>query len=263
LLVYVTASWWNWYYGPSFGQRPFIEFYPINALLIALLFSSLRSRKHIKAFYGVTIVLVFLNLLQSFQYVKGIISPWDMNFEKYKYSFLRTSPKYYSSLGGCNDIVPYPGTKTLLREIKNDYEKKYIGWTESITKAVGAERKNVSDFTSLEFNSACDIVADSLMASYRLLYAEIALEKQEIVASGKLGPLLGIVISDKKNKYHYHTFPINEIPNKIVNRWQNFSYNVEIPKVKAPGDVIRIYIWNKNKQQFYLDNFKVRIYGIR
>lgn len=26
ILVYFISSWWNWYYGPSFGQRPFVEF---------------------------------------------------------------------------------------------------------------------------------------------------------------------------------------------------------------------------------------------
>jgi hypothetical protein len=262
LLVYITASWWNWYYGPSFGQRPFIEFYPLNALLLAILFSSLNKIKHQRAFYSIVSILIALNLLQSFQYVKNIISPWDMNFEKYKYTFLRTAPKYYSSLGGCQDIVPYPGSKVLLRDMKNDYEKEYYSWTSGKIRPVGAERKNVSDFTGLEFNSACDIIADSTMASYRQLFAEISLEKLEVTASGKAGPLIGIVISNPKGNYHYHTFSINEIPNKVANRWKTFNYSVEIPHLKAAGDVIRVYIWNKTKQEFHIDNFRIRISGI-
>lgn len=263
LLVYLTASWWNWYYGPSFGQRPFVEFYPLNALLLALLISSLKKLNHTKGFYSFIGLLLAFNLLQSFQYVKNIISPWDMNFEKYVYTFLRTSPKYYSCLGGNNDIVPYPGSKSLLLDTGNDYEKEHPGWSESRLKPVGGDHKNVADFTSLEFNSACDIEADSSIMGYRLLYAEISLEKLEVTPAGSKGPLIGIVVSDAAGKaYKYNTFGINEIPSKASGRWKAFSYNVELPKVQKQGDVIRVYIWNKTLQPFYIDNFRVKLYGI-
>lgn len=263
LLIYVTASWWNWYYGPSFGQRPFIEFYPLNALLLAVLFSSLHKAKQQKAFYAIAGLFIALNLLQSFQYTKNIISPWDMNFEKYKYTFLRTAPKYYSCLGGCNDIVPYSHSITTLRDFKNDYKKKYPGWTESITKVAGAEQKTVCDFSGLEFNSACDIIADSAMVKHRLLFAEISLEKFEITPSDKNGPLLGIVISNpQKGEYHYQTILINDIPDKLSKHWKSFGFNVEIPGIKAPGDLIRFYIWNKTLKPFYIDNFSIKLRGI-
>jgi hypothetical protein len=264
LLIYITASWWNWYYGPSFGQRPFIEFYPLNALLLAILISSAVKLKHQRVIYGIAGLLMVLNLVQSFQYVKNIISPFDMNYEKYKYTFLRTAPKYYSALGGCNDIIPYPGIKTTLRELKNDYEKNYPSWTESHTIALGGERKMAGNFTGREFNSACDIIADSMMASYRVLYAEIKVKKMELSPSGKNGPLIGIVLSDRKKKpYHYQAFVVNEIPNKAVNRWLDHKLYVEVPNVKREGDIIRIYIWNKHKQAFYIDDLEIRLSGIR
>jgi hypothetical protein len=263
LLFYITSSWWNWYYGPSFGQRPFVEFYPLFAMLLAFLFSSVQQLNMQRALYSVVAVLMALNLLQSFQYVKNIISPWDMTFQKYRYTFLKTSPNYYSCLGGSDDIVPYPGSKSLLADLKNDYEKTYAHWSGSRLKAVGGERKNVADFTGLEFNSACDITADSTMAGYRLLYAEITLEKLETAPAGNNGPMIGIVISDTTgNAYVYNTFGINEIPTKNANQWKAFSYHAEIPRVRSAGDVIRIYAWNKMKQPFYLDNFRVRLYGI-
>ncbi|MCW3070655.1 MAG: hypothetical protein JWO44_545 [Bacteroidetes bacterium] len=262
-LVYITASWWNWYYGPSFGQRPFVEFYPLNAVLLALLLSSLNKLSHRRAFYSFIGLLLAFNLLQSFQYVKNIISPWDMNFEKYKYTFLRTAPKYYSCLGGNNDIIPYPGVKNLLLGLKNDYEKRYPYWAESELKAVGGDHKNVADFTELEFNSACDIKAGSSIANHRLLYAEIGLEKLELNPAGSKGPLIGIVVSDAKGTaYTYSTFGINEIPTRSSGHWKAFNYHVELPKVRKPGDVIRVYIWNKTLQPFYIDNFQVRLYGI-
>jgi hypothetical protein len=186
-----------------------------------------------------------------------------MNFEKYKYTFLRTSPKYYAGLGGCNDIVPYPGIKTQLRNMYNDYEKVPFGWAESITKSVGGERKNVCDFNDKEFNTSCDITADSLIFSYRQLFAEISVEKNELTASGKNGPIIGIsIFNPKKEAYHYQSFSMNEIPNKVTNRWKTYNYSIELPKIKSRGDIIRFYIWNKGKQNFLIDNFRIRLSGI-
>jgi hypothetical protein len=264
LLIYITASWWNWYYGPSFGQRPFVEFYPVFALLLALLLSSLQSRKRQRGFLIFTGLLVLLNLVQSFQYVKNIISPWDMNFEKYKYTFLRTSPKFYSCLGGCNDILPWSHSKVLLRDLENNYEKNYPEWSEGKLKQVGGERKNVSDFSDAEFNSACDISADAAIIAHRQLYAEIQLEKLNLKPAEKTPPMLGIAVFDtlSKKNYHYHTFYLDEIPDKTLNRWKQLFYHVEIPKVRSESDIIRIYIWNKGLQPFYIDNFHIKLYGL-
>ncbi|MDF2436777.1 MAG: hypothetical protein K0Q95_1153 [Bacteroidota bacterium] len=263
LLIYITASWWNWYYGPSFGQRPFIEFYPLFALLLSFLITFFKREHDQKIFLGVIALFVSLNLLQSFQYVKNIISPWNMNYQKYKYTFLRTSPKYYACLGGSNDITPYPREKVLLRNVFNDYEHQYINWTHSKLIDTGNEHKMAADFRQKEFNTACDIIADSALTKYRLLYAQIRLDRNEPVPSGKSGPLVGIVMSNSKKKnYHYQTFGINEIPNKTANQWQTFTYSVELPRVKKAGDVIRFYIWNKNKQELLIDNFRVVLYGI-
>ena len=41
--IYVLSSWWNWYYGDSFGMRSMIDFYPVFAFLLAKLFLSLHS----------------------------------------------------------------------------------------------------------------------------------------------------------------------------------------------------------------------------
>ena len=186
-----------------------------------------------------------------------------MDYSKYKYTFLGITSKYYNCLGGSDDIVPYPGIKTFLREAMNNYEKPYPGWSRSKTKIVGSDKKTVADFSNIEFNSSYDIYADTMMTNYRLLYAHITLDRNELVPCGKSGALLGIMISNKQKKtYHYATFLINKIPNKVSNRWETFSYTTEIPKVKEQGDIIRFYIWNKDKQPILVDNFHITLYVI-
>ena len=260
LLIYITASWWCWYYGPSYGQRPFIDFYAVFALLFAFLLNETRYKKIILT---VAILLAAFNLVQSYQYVKNILSSWNMDFEKYKYVFMRTSPEYFSCLGGCDDIVPYPGSKKLLFELYNGYEKQQEHWSKSSTAKMPGEHGVVADFTGKEFNSEAEVLADSSITHYRLLYAELELEYSEKQPSGNEGPLIAVTLSDTYGRiYNYYTFPLNELPERDPGKWKKGTYRVEIPGIKNAGDHLKIYIWNKYDKVFYTDNFSVRLYGI-
>ncbi|MCW3085152.1 MAG: hypothetical protein JWP12_2518 [Bacteroidetes bacterium] len=260
LLIYITASWWCWYYGPSFGQRSFIEFYAANALLLAILIDRLTYKKLL---YAVAIVLSLFNLLQSYQYVKDILSSWDMNAEKYSYVFMRTSPRYYSCFGGCDDIQPYSKTQTLLYDLKNDFEKQDPNWSESTTKKADDPHTMVSDYSGKEFNSGIEIVADSALPMHRLLYAEVQLDYSENATSGNESPLMVVEIKNGKDEtYQYYTFALNEIPNRIGNAWKTGNYTIEIPRIRSTGDHLKMYVWNKDHQTLFIDNFHIKLYGI-
>jgi hypothetical protein len=68
VLLYVTFSWENWWYGGGFGARPLISTYPLLALPLAGLLAS-AGRKY-EILYG---LLVVLSLWQTYQYAAGII----------------------------------------------------------------------------------------------------------------------------------------------------------------------------------------------
>jgi hypothetical protein len=263
LLIYITASWWNWYYGPSFGQRSFIEFYALFTLLIAFLLSSIESSFHKLFIYSLAILFTFLNLIQSYQYTKNIISSWNMNYEKYAYTFLKTAENYYGCLGGCDDIHSYSTSEKLILDETNDFEKHYPNWSEAAIITNIDTHATVCDYNNNEFNAAISIIADTSLISFRLLFAEITLDKMELSPSYNNGPLMVITIADQKgNVYYYYTFGINEIPSHHSNSWNTYHYRVEMPYFKAIGDVLKLYVWNKNKQAFYLDNFHIQLMGI-
>ena len=258
LLIYVTASWWCWYYGPSFGQRSFIEFYAITGLLLAILLNEIKYKKAILA---TATVLTLFNLIQSFQYVKNILSSWNMDAEKYRYVFLKTSEEYYAALGGCDDMLPYSQLQTLLLDTQNDYEKHYDYWNKSAVKT--GKGNTVADFSGKEFNSELEMIADDAVLRHRLLYAEVRLKYMEATASGKEGPVMAVTLSDKYNHiYHYYPFAMNGIPNDSAGVWKTGNYTIEIPHMRAAGDRLKIYVWNKYNRVFYLDDFHIRLSGI-
>ncbi len=89
--IYVIFSFWCWWYGGSFGQRPFIDMYGVLALPMGCFFSADFNQnwwKRTVVLLSVTF-LVYLNLFQSNQYVKGLIHYEAMTKKAYWAVFLK------------------------------------------------------------------------------------------------------------------------------------------------------------------------------
>ncbi|HPT14906.1 MAG TPA: hypothetical protein PK796_08975, partial [Bacteroidales bacterium] len=83
VLTYIISSWHMWFYGGSFSQRVYIDFYIFFAILLALAYQSIRPPSLQKAFITFTFVLVLFCQFQTYQYRHMIIHWSDMNKEKY------------------------------------------------------------------------------------------------------------------------------------------------------------------------------------
>jgi len=93
LLIYINSSWWCWWFGGSYGNRPYIDGYGIFALSIAAFFKYVANLK-IKAvsFAGIFIIaaFVYLNLFQTWQYRMGLIHYMSETKQTYWMNFLKT-----------------------------------------------------------------------------------------------------------------------------------------------------------------------------
>lgn len=100
--IYVIFSWWCWWYGGSFGQRSFIDYYGLLAIPLALVLSELATfRKW--AYYSLMFVIFLLlafNLFQTEKYLKSSIHFADMTKAAYWNSFwsVRPQPGFYDFL---------------------------------------------------------------------------------------------------------------------------------------------------------------------
>ncbi len=90
LVLYVTFSWEQWYYGAGFSARPLVSLYPLLALPLAALVAAARRR--LAWLPTVLVLLIGLNLWQTWQYATGAL-PYDKNTrELYIRNFFRPSP---------------------------------------------------------------------------------------------------------------------------------------------------------------------------
>jgi hypothetical protein len=88
-VVYILSSWWMWYYGGSFGPRVMIEYLQVFALLLFLLFNSLKNKIQRTSVAAVTVLIVVFCQFQTLQYRYEIIHWSEMNKEKYWDVFLK------------------------------------------------------------------------------------------------------------------------------------------------------------------------------
>lgn len=92
-ITYFISSWWAWSYGASFGQRVYIDYYPIFFIPFALMLN--HSRMWIKlGVLTLAVVLIPVNIIQTLQYKEYILHWESMDKENYWKVFLKTESKY-------------------------------------------------------------------------------------------------------------------------------------------------------------------------
>ena len=87
MVVYITYSWWDWGYGGSFGSRPLISLYPLLGLALTSFWARWWPTAAAWPLALLILLLVLLNLLQSWQYILGMIECCNETWERYKFYF--------------------------------------------------------------------------------------------------------------------------------------------------------------------------------
>lgn len=89
LLVYVLSSWWNWWYGGSFGTRVMLEYYSIFVLLLLIAIENLKTKIARIVFSTLLVGTLLVCQIQTYQYRYYHIHWEKMDKEHYWKSFLR------------------------------------------------------------------------------------------------------------------------------------------------------------------------------
>jgi hypothetical protein len=88
--VYLTASWFDWQFGASFGHRAFTDGLGLAALLIAACFEWAARRAPVRRLVTTAaVMLVALSIVQMVQYWTHNIPEASTTWDQYRESFLR------------------------------------------------------------------------------------------------------------------------------------------------------------------------------
>lgn len=117
VMIYVLSSWWCWWYGGSFGQRSFVDFYGLMAIPLAAVIDAGLKRRYLNYVFTLFVFgLITFNQFNIQQYNKMAISYWWTNKEGYWENFLKLHPtcKYWN-------VAMHP-----------DYDKARLGIYEAV-----------------------------------------------------------------------------------------------------------------------------------
>lgn len=263
-LAYIFSSWWNWYYGDSFGMRPMVDYYALFMLVVALSLYRIKS-SWLKI---VAVVFVFLvvsfNLLQSYQYAVGIIHPDSMSKKSYWHVFLKIDKKYEHTISGGDESFygklsekPFFGTYNHI----DDFAE---GWT--ISNNINNEiafsgSSSVVQAPGQVYSPTFKFQISDTMIGYNNVFVRFETMYYEMEQNAALKAAFVVDITDTAGScVFYKAFRIKPIPDDIVNNWQGGGIGFKLPEITGDMAYIKFYVWNVEKQTYLLDDIGLRLY---
>ncbi len=256
VLIYIVSSWWNWFYGSSFGQRSFVDFYAIIAFLLAILLDSIYEKKLLSIFTKTLIIgFVALNLFQSFQYKENIISSWDMTAKKYFATFGVTEP-HQVKIGGSRAILPYNARIDLFLDTALNFGGNN---QPEIEKHI-----NYFDYSAKEYGVAIKHPLRTCSNLSRGYFLEIDINRLELDLNSSENAKMIVEIKDVDGNNNYYTwFLINEVPAKNKSEWTNYKYQLYLPVCTSDNNQLAVYIRNEDKSNFLISKFEMKLFDLK
>lgn len=156
LNTYVISSWWSWWYGGSYGMRPWVDFIQIILLLTILAVQRIKRTIFKVGFILLGTLCVVYNLVQTFQFSKQIIHWESMNKAKFWQVFMQTKPVFYFLTYDQDDDY-----KTY-----NILEKKSIKLSETFSSIKQVDEKQ-------QYFSIIEIASDSILLENQGLFIKV------------------------------------------------------------------------------------------
>ena len=90
VFLYITSSWWCWYYGAGLSIRPFVDILPLFIIITMFVYNQ-QSSVLKKIVMTLSVPFLFMSQLMAYQYSNLILDIGEMNKEKYWDIFLETN----------------------------------------------------------------------------------------------------------------------------------------------------------------------------
>lgn len=200
VLTYLLSSWHCWFYGCSFGQRPFIDYYVVFFILLAIFLNGVNHIFRILIIL-ISLVTIPINIIQTYQY-KSFIMGWiSMDKEKYWDIFLETAHRY----------------KGLV--LKKTYDFNYLA---EVAKFNLGDMKIEKDTDTVIFKINTDTLKD--IDNVKIIQLRMDNNFNEQNDSRIILSIIDIV---NNKSYYWHSTPLIHFKESKFGEWQSGLYNYE------------------------------------
>lgn len=266
---YIIASWTEWWYGASFSIRPMITLYPLLAIPLGYMATSLLQMKRPAAIlFSLAVAgFILLNLFQTWQLNHYIIDPYRMTRD------------YYFAIFGKTNINAE--TRNLLSIDRPLTEGG------AFTKETEYNRRNIGyyNFEDTDTNRYQNYQADSIKGrifrldetmgfspEIRTTYSGLTGKDHAWVRAGvdvfipsgysEELPLLVVTFERKEGAYGYRSYGLDTSIYK-PGHWGKIEADYLTPNIRNKDDFFKIYVWHRGKSPVFIDNLKADVFEPR
>jgi len=134
--------------------------------------------------------------------------------------------------------------------MQNNIERYDLGWTSpNNTNSEFAFSDSLSEEHTSDniYSPSIKILINDSLVGYNNIFARF--ETKYLDISDSVGANI-----------FYKAFHIKRLPDNVVGEWQTGSIGFNIPTITDEMASMKFYIWNSNKQVYYLDDLSIKLY---
>ena len=263
LNLYIVSSWSCWWYAESFSQRSLVQSYavmllPLGAMVSYLINNVSKWIQH--SLFIVIVLLIVLNLFQTWQFLHGIIHPSRMTKEAYFASFGKTKiPDEMEKLLLLDRSSTWPVS---IDELKYSKTKEFIEGFENNPHA--GKEFVFSGAYSMKMDSTV-IYSTTIERTFEELtskdHAKLKLSIQVYCTTDVKNNPGSLIVSFEHNGYSYGYMSTDlEKLNIELNKWTEVSMYYLTPVIRTKKDALKVYYWHRGKMPVYLDDLKAEVW---
>ena len=250
VFTYIAASWFYWSYGGCFGNRAFVEVYPIFIISIIVLVNKLTFNIK-RVLLIVSLPIIFANQMMAYQYCNSIMDSVEITEESYWDMFMNPS------LGSINE-KRFNGFSKKYNICKQDYfDMENLNIEENIV--LGGYKSNKACYVGDTYNYSKGVfynIKDDLKLNETFyVFAECMMKPADKVKD------LGLAISleeDGKNVQWLYVWA-NQF-DEMDNGWKKVTISARIEKyLLKPNSAIKVFAMSL-KGKNLIDNMKVTVF---
>ncbi len=261
------CSWSTYAMNDEFGRKMFMQSMAVLSLPLGYLMQALSEKKSYISlpFYFVLIILIFLNLFQTWQYRKSLLDPTVMTGNYYRAIFGRTHINE-------NDLLQLKGFEPnpdLFLKDELGFKRKTLAFYNfedtGASYGFALEDKFVKDGkwalrmdTGMRFSPGIRIRYGDLTHFSRVGIRMSAWFYSKDTLSRVPASLVVTSLHENAN-YHYRTLSLEDNP-LLPGSWNLRIINYITPEFPVPDDELQAYIWYYGNSEVLIDDLKIELF---
>ncbi len=257
--LYIISSWTTWWYaGGSFSSRSLVPSYVLLAIPLGFLVQKIGTlsfpKKMVFAFIGLT--LTVLNLFQTWQFEKGILSKQRMTRDYYFAIFGKTQ---VSEKDKKLMLIERPLESFPKFENQQDYTSKML-YENDFSKGLDTmNRKGILVMENqLPFSPGIDMTFNELTdKDHAWIQAEAGIFVDKNLNLENC--ILVATFHHKNKEYSFRAKSLDKDSLKL-NEWNTLKLTYLTPEVRIKKDNLKVYIWYRGNDSILVDYLKVELW---